>query len=109
MIIICSGEGRALVEVEIREEIKPLLKEPSLFKVVMHNDDFTPMDFVVHVLQLFFGTELELATRIMQEIHTVGKAVCGIYSKDVAETKVDQVMEYARKHDHPLLCSIEAT
>ena len=107
MSINCSNENKELIEVEIEEEIK--LKEPSLFKVVMFNDDFTPMDFVVNVLQLFFGFEIAIATKMMYEIHELGKTVCGVYSKDVAETKVGQVMEYARKHDHPLLCSIEAT
>lgn len=89
------------------QEAKPKLKEPSKYKVIMHNDDFTPMEFVVAVLEMFFSMERALATKIMYEIHMVGKAICGVYSKDVAETKADQVMEYARRHDHPLLCSVE--
>lgn len=89
------------------QEARPKLKEPAMYKVIMHNDDFTPMEFVVAVLELFFNIERALATKIMYEIHMVGKAICGVYSKDVAETKADQVMEYARRHEHPLLCSIE--
>jgi ATP-dependent Clp protease adaptor protein ClpS len=89
------------------QKAKPKLKEPSKYRVIMHNDDFTPMEFVVAVLEIFFSMERALATRIMYEIHMAGKAICGIYSKDVAETKADQVMEYARSHDHPLLCSVE--
>jgi ATP-dependent Clp protease adaptor protein ClpS len=89
-------------------EAKPAIKEPPLYRVVMHNDDFTPMEFVVEILELFFGMEREQAITIMFEIHTLGKAICGIYSKDVAETKIIQVTEYARNHDHPLLCSVEA-
>lgn len=89
------------------QEAKPKLKEPSKFKVIMHNDDFTPMEFVVAVLERFFNMERAVATKVMYEVHMAGKAICGVYSKDVAETKADQVMEYARRHDHPLLCSTE--
>jgi len=91
------------------QETKPKLKEPSLFRVVMHNDDYTPMEFVVAVLEMFFHLERGIATKIMYEIHMTGQAICGVYSKDVAETKVGQVMEYARRCEHPLMCSIEAT
>ena len=91
----------------LREDVKVTLKEPSMYKVVMHNDDFTPMEFVVAVLELFFHMERAIATKIMHEIHMTGKAICGIYSKDIAVTKADQVVEHARKHEHPLLCSIE--
>jgi len=90
------------------QEAKPLLKQPSLYQVVMHNDDFTPMEFVVAVLESFFNMESALATKKMYEIHTTGKAHCGVFSKDVAETKVEQVMDYARRHEYPLLCSLEA-
>lgn len=89
------------------QEARPKLKEPSKYQVIMHNDDFTPMEFVVAVLEMFFNMERALATKVMYEIHMANKAICGVYSKDVAETKADQVMEYARRHDHPLLCSIE--
>jgi ATP-dependent Clp protease adaptor protein ClpS len=90
-------------------ETKPQLKQPAMFSVLMHNDDYTPMEFVVAVLELFFHMDRALATKVMYEVHMTGKAVCGIYTKDVAETRADQVTEYARKHDHPLLCSVEAT
>lgn len=91
------------------EEAKPQLKQPAMFSVLMHNDDYTPMEFVVAILESFFNMDRALATKVMYEVHMSGKAVCGIYTKDVAETKADQVTEYARKHDHPLLCSVEAT
>jgi ATP-dependent Clp protease adaptor protein ClpS len=91
------------------QDAKPKLKEPSKYKVIMHNDDFTPMEFVIAVLELFFNMERAFATKVMYEIQMAGKAICGVYSKDVAETKAEQIMEYARKHDHPLLCSIEVT
>lgn len=91
------------------DEVKPTLKEPSLYKVIMHNDDFTPMEFVVAALEVFFHMERAIATRIMHEVHRTGKAICGIYSRDIAETKVDKVIEHARRHEYPLLCSIEVT
>ncbi len=91
------------------QEGKPQLKQPSMYQVVMYNDDFTPMEFVVTVLEGFFNMDRVRATRVMYQIHTSGKAVCGIYTKDVAETKVDQVVEYARRHEHPLLCTVEAS
>lgn len=90
------------------QEAQPLLKEPILYHVLMHNDDYTPMEFVVEVLESFFNMDRSNATRVMYEVHMSGKAVCGIFSKDVAETKMEQVIDYARKHEHPLLCSVEA-
>ena len=100
-------ENRVQSKIEV-QAVEPKLKEPAMFKVTMHNDDFTPMEFVVAVLELFFGMERAKAISVMFEVHSVGQAVCGTYSKDVADTKVEQVTEYARRHDHPLLCSIEA-
>ena len=91
------------------QEVRPQLKEPVLYQVVMHNDDYTPMEFVVTVLEVFFNMDRTIATRTMYEVHTSGQAICGAFSKDVAETKVDQVMDYARIHDHPLRCSTEVT
>jgi ATP-dependent Clp protease adaptor protein ClpS len=82
-------------------------KPPQMFQVVMLNDDFTPMEFVVMVLQEFFSKDREAATQIMLHIHLDGKGVCGVYSKDVAATKVDQVMDAARKAGHPLQCVAE--
>ena len=93
----------------IVKEAEPKLKEPSMYQVIMHNDDFTPMEFVVAVLESFFSMERAVATYIMYEVHTTGKAICGLFSKDVAETKAIQVTDYARMYEHPLLCSIEAT
>jgi len=86
------------------EEERPKLKKPSLYKVVLLNDDYTPMEFVVELLELFFG---QTRTRIMLSIHTEGKGVCGIYTQDVAETKAGIVNQYSRDHQHPLLCEIE--
>ncbi len=103
-------ESASTVKVEKRlqvAEVESPLKEPALYQIVMINDDFTPMEFVVIVLEAFFSMDRARATSVMYEVHTKGRAVCGIYSKDVAETKVDQVMEYARRHEHPLLCAAE--
>ena len=89
------------------ETAKPKLKQPPLFKVVLLNDDYTPMEFVVEVLESFFAMGRERATQIMLHVHTRGKGVCGVYSRDVAETKVHQVNQYSREHQHPLLCTME--
>ncbi len=91
------------------QESKPELKRPPLFKVVLINDDYTPMEFVVEVLQLFFRMNREQATHVMLTVHTQGKGVCGIFTRDIAETKAAQVNQYAREHEHPLLCEIEAS
>lgn len=89
------------------EKAKPKLKRPPLYKVVLLNDDFTPMDFVVTVLEQFFAMDRDTAVRVMLQVHTQGKAVCGVYSADVAETKVAQVNDYSRDHEYPLLCQME--
>ncbi|PLY12006.1 MAG: ATP-dependent Clp protease adapter ClpS [Sedimenticola sp.] len=89
------------------QEAKPKLKRPPLYKVLLLNDDYTPMEFVVNVLESFFGMNREKATQIMLHVHTRGVGVCGVYSKDIAETKVTQVNEYSRNNQHPLLCSME--
>lgn len=89
------------------QEATPKLKRPPLYKVLMLNDDFTPMEFVVHVLKAFFGMNTERATEIMLHVHTRGVGVCGVFSRDVAETKVAQVAQYAQEHQHPLRCAIE--
>lgn len=83
------------------------LRPPRLYKVVLFNDDYTTMDFVVEVLQRFFDMNREQATQIMLKVHNEGSAVCGIYSRDVAETKVTQVSEFAKQHGHPLRCCME--
>ena len=82
-------------------------KPPQMYQVVMLNDDYTPMEFVVFVIQQFFGRDLETATQIMLKIHLDGRGVCGVYSKDVAATKVDQVLDAAAKAGHPLQCVSE--
>lgn len=89
------------------QEAKPRVKRPPLYKVILINDDYTPMDFVVHILEAFFTIDRENATRIMLEIHTSGKAVCGIFTHEIAETKVLLVNDYSRENQHPLLCTME--
>ena len=86
---------------------KPKLKRPPLYKVVLLNDDYTPMEFVVEVLETFFGMNREKATQVMLAVHTQGKGTCGIYPRDIAETKSAQVNQYARDSGHPLLCEVE--
>ena len=91
------------------EARKAKLKPPPLFKVILLNDDYTPMEFVVIVLQRFFAMTREKATQVMLKVHREGMGICGIYPKDVATTKVEQVRGYARKHQHPLQCVMEET
>lgn len=91
------------------QDSKPELKKPPLFRVVLMNDDYTPMEFVVEVLEVFFRMNREQATHVMLTVHTKGKGVCGIYTRDIAETKAAQVNQYARDNQHPLLCEIEAS
>jgi ATP-dependent Clp protease adaptor protein ClpS len=82
-------------------------KKPSLYKVLLLNDDYTPMEFVIHVLERFFGKGREEATRIMLHVHQKGVGICGVYTFEVAETKVTQVMDFARNNQHPLQCTME--
>lgn len=91
------------------EETKPALKRPPMFKVVLLNDDYTPMEFVVHVLEAFFAMDREKAIQVMLAVHTTGSAVVGIYPRDIAETKSERVNEYARANQHPLLSTVEMT
>ena len=102
ILMVTKKQGESLLEAE-RTRTKP----PPLYKVLLLNDDFTPMEFVVHVLQSFFGMDHERATRIMLQVHTEGSGVCGVFPKDVAATKVDQVVTFARQHQHPLACVME--
>ena len=88
---------------------KPKLKRPPMYKVILLNDDYTPMEFVVHVLEVFFSIEREKATQIMLAVHTQGAAVVGIFPRDIAETKSEQVNEYAQENNHPLMSTIEMT
>jgi len=89
------------------QESRPEVAEPKRYMVILVNDDFTPMEFVVLIFKEFFNLDEEAATRIMLNVHTKGKGVCGIYSKDIAETKVVLVNEFARENEHPLLCTME--
>ncbi|MGA0806268.1 MAG: ATP-dependent Clp protease adapter ClpS [Pseudohongiellaceae bacterium] len=99
-------QGSGLSVVLLPEETK--LKPPPLYRVILLNDDYTPMEFVVEVLQTFFGMNVETATRVMLKVHTEGKGVCGVYPREIAETKAVQVNQHARAAEHPLLCDIEA-
>jgi ATP-dependent Clp protease adaptor protein ClpS len=89
------------------EEAAPETKQPPLFSVVLLNDDYTPMEFVVDVLERFFRMDRETATRVMLEVHMKGKGVCGVFTYEIAETKVAQVMTYSRDNQHPLMCTLE--
>ncbi len=89
------------------EEARPKIKRPPLFRVLLINDDYTPMDFVVEVLEKFFSMDRIKATRIMLEVHTRGQGTCGLYTFEIAETRVAQVTGYARQHQHPLMCTME--
>lgn len=97
-----QGEGSVAVAAS-----KPKLKKPPMYRVLMINDDYTPMDFVIEVLRKFFGMEIEKATQIMLAVHTQGKGVCGIFTRDIAQTKAAQVVQYARENQHPLMCDVE--
>jgi len=100
-----SGE---IVERKVAEsEVLPAIRLPKKYKVVLLNDDYTPMEFVVEILKRFFHLNEELATQVMLQVHIVGKAVCGVYTRDIAETKVAQVNDFARSNEHPLLCTME--
>ena len=104
--------GRYVTEIVERKTSEPLaqtaLKQPGRYKVVLLNDDFTPMPFVVDVLQRFFYMTLEVATGVMLEVHFRGKGLCGVFTHEIAETKVALVVDYTRAHEHPLMCSMEA-
>jgi ATP-dependent Clp protease adaptor protein ClpS len=97
-----GGPGTAVIT-----KTKPQTKRPNMYRVLILNDDYTPMEFVVHILERFFGKDHEAATRIMLHVHHHGIGECGIYTYEVAETKVTQVMDFARKHQHPLQCVME--
>lgn len=94
-------------EIGIATKTKPKTKKPSQYKVLMLNDDYTPMEFVVHVLKRFFSMDTDQATQVMLHVHQRGVGVCGIFSYEVAETKVNQVMDFARQNQHPLQCTLE--
>ena len=94
-------------DVGIVTKTKPKTKKPSLYKVLLLNDDYTPMEFVVHVLQRFFNKDINEATEIMLHVHQNGVGICGVFTFEVAETKVTQVIDLARQHQHPLQCTME--
>ena len=102
-----GGNDDSDSEVGIATKTRAKPKKPSQYKVLMLNDDYTPMEFVVLVLKRFFGMDLEQATRVMLHVHQKGVGVCGIFPYEVAETKVNQVMDFARQHQHPLQCTLE--
>ncbi len=100
-----GGDGNPATGLLVKT--KPETKKPSLYKVIMLNDDYTPMEFVVHILQAFFHKSSEEATKIMLLVHQRGIGVCGVYTYEVAETKVTQVVDFARRHEHPLQLTLE--
>ena len=101
-----NGEG-SRGETGVITRVKKRTKKPNLYKVLLLNDDYTPMEFVVFVLERFFGMGLDQATRVMLHVHQKGVGVCGVYTYEVAETKVTQVMDFAKEHQHPLQCTME--
>ena len=100
-----DGDGENATGIIVKT--KPKTKKPSMYKVLMLNDDYTPMEFVVHVLENFFNKNREEATRIMLHVHQRGVGICGVFTYEIAETKVTQVIDYARQHQHPLQCTLE--
>lgn len=90
------------------ETAKPKLKKPRMYRVIINNDDYTPMEFVVHILQVFFNLTHEKAQDVMLNVHQKGKGICGVYTRDIAATKVDQVNDYSKQNQHPLLTTMEA-
>src|SRR5471032_93881 len=112
---IVEGDGQAMgknqdwlnFEHLAADKLKDEEKPPSMYKVILNNDDYTPMEFVIDVLQKFFSYDIERATQLMLQVHYKGKAICGVYTAEVAETKVAHVNEYAKENEHPLLCTLE--
>jgi ATP-dependent Clp protease adaptor protein ClpS len=102
-----NGEGSGGAGTAVVTKTKPRVKRPNMYRVLLLNDDYTPMEFVVHVLIRFFNKNQEDATRIMLHVHQNGVGECGVYTYEIAETKVTQVMDFARKHQHPLQCVME--
>ncbi len=108
MVMGSNGDSQDRLEDAVSVETsRPRLKRPRMYKVIILNDDYTPMDFVVMILERFFAMDRETATRIMLQVHTRGSGVCGIFTREIAETKVAQVQNYSRQHDHPLKCTME--
>ncbi|HLF58915.1 MAG TPA: ATP-dependent Clp protease adapter ClpS [Alphaproteobacteria bacterium] len=101
------GNGLDTPATKVVVKSRPKTKKPSMYRVVLLNDDYTPMEFVVHVLERFFQKSHEEATQIMLHVHRRGVGICGVFTYEVAETKVHQVVEFARRHQHPLQCTLE--
>lgn len=102
-----SGDGNPSHQTDTLLKPRPKTKKPNMYKVLLLNDDYTPMDFVIHVLEKFFNKTREESTEIMLHVHRRGVGVCGIFTYEIAETKVVQVMDYARAHEQPLQCTME--
>ncbi len=102
-----GGDDDSESRTGIVTKTRPKTKKPSLYKVLLLNDDYTPMEFVVHVLEKYFNKGREDATRIMLQVHQQGVGICGVYTYEVAETKVTQVIDFSRQHGHPLQCTME--
>ncbi len=100
-------KGNNIPSTDVIVKTRPKTKTPSMYKVLMLNDDYTPMEFVVHVLEKFFGKNRSEATRIMLHVHQRGVGMCGVFTYEVAESKVSSVVDYARRHQHPLQCTLE--
>lgn len=103
------GKSETWPNIEHLSEEKQIneVKPPSMYKVILNNDDYTPMEFVIDVLQKFFSYDIERATQLMLMVHYQGKAICGVFTAEIAETKVVYVNRYAKEHEHPLLCTLE--
>ncbi len=102
-----NGKGKDGTGTGIVTKTRPKVKKPSLYKVLLLNDDYTPMEFVVHILEKFFSKSREDAVEVMLHVHRHGVGVCGVFTYEVAETKVAQVIEFSRRHQHPLQCTME--
>lgn len=100
-------DGRGRTEIGVVTKTRPKTQKPPMYKVLLLNDDYTPMEFVVHVLERFFNKPREEATRIMLHVHQKGVGICGVFTYEIAETKVTQVTDFARQHQHPLQCTME--
>lgn len=102
-----SDKHPQYLEGPVVQETKPQLRKPPLYKVILLNDDYTPMEFVVNLIELFFRKSREEATQIMLHVHQKGVGICGVFTREIAETKVRQVLTYAQEHQHPLQCTYE--
>lgn len=107
LVYASGGDGKRGAGTAVVTKTKTKVKRPDLYRVLLLNDDYTPMEFVVHVLERFFNKDREGATRIMLHVHNNGVGECGVFTYEIAETKVTQVMDFARKHQHPLQCIME--